>query len=57
MTGEPLPNASGYHDPVTTQFVARTALARKRVQFPDDCFERMTMGPKPAASKRQALPN
>ena len=41
LTGEALPNASGYYDPVTAKFVARTALARKRVQFPDDCFERV----------------
>jgi ribonuclease HII len=31
---------SGYHDPVTAQFVARTALVRKRRKHPNDCFER-----------------
>ncbi len=46
VSGEVLPNASGYYDPVTAQFVARTALSRKRVQFPDDCFERTRMNAK-----------
>lgn len=31
---------SGYHDPVTEQFVRATALARRKKQVPDDCFER-----------------
>jgi len=31
---------SGYHDPVTAAFVARTALVRKRRKLPDHCFER-----------------
>ncbi|HEV8550933.1 MAG TPA: hypothetical protein VGQ57_17925 [Polyangiaceae bacterium] len=31
---------SGYHDPVTARFVARTALVRKRRKLPDRCFER-----------------
>jgi ribonuclease HII len=35
-----LPHASGYHDPVTTRFVAASALARKRRALPDACFER-----------------
>jgi ribonuclease HII len=34
------PNCSGYHDPVTQQFVKKTALTRKRRKFPDDCFAR-----------------
>jgi ribonuclease HII len=39
--GDPeLPDASGYHDPVTTRFVEATRLARKKRALPDDCFER-----------------
>ena len=34
------PRPSGYHDPVTAKFVARTALVRKRRKVPDRCFER-----------------
>lgn len=52
LVGEELPYASGYHDPVTARFVERTALTRKRVQFPDDCFERITAPKKPAKTKR-----
>ena len=32
--------ASGYHDPVTTRYIAATALVRAARQIPDDCFER-----------------
>jgi ribonuclease HII len=39
-----LPNASGYHDPVTSRFVDSTRLARKRRGLPDDCFERRAWG-------------
>jgi len=31
---------SGYHDPVTTAFVERTALVRKQRRMPERCFER-----------------
>jgi hypothetical protein len=31
---------SGYHDPVTTGFVARSALIRRKRKIPDHCFER-----------------
>jgi ribonuclease HII len=31
---------SGYHDPVTAKFVARTQLVRKKGKMPDRCFER-----------------
>jgi len=31
---------SGYHDPVTSAFVDRTALLRKQRRMPDGCFER-----------------
>jgi ribonuclease HII len=39
-----LPNASGYHDPVTARFVDATRLARKNRALPDDCFERQSFG-------------
>ena len=32
--------ASGYHDPVTTRYIAATTLVRRERQIPDDCFER-----------------
>ncbi len=35
-----LPDASGYHDPVTARFVDATALVRRTRRVPDDCFER-----------------
>jgi ribonuclease HII len=35
-----LPDASGYHDPITTRFIAATRLTRARTQLPDDCFTR-----------------
>jgi len=41
---ETLPDASGYHDPVTTTFVDRTALIRKKRKVPADCFERRSLG-------------
>ncbi len=34
------PRPSGYHDPVTSAFVQRTALLRKKRGLPDGCFER-----------------
>jgi ribonuclease HII len=39
-----LPDASGYHDPVTTRFIAATRLSRRRSELPDDCFERKAWG-------------
>ena len=38
-----LPEASGYHDPVTTRFIEATALSRKRRVLPDECFERRAL--------------
>lgn len=38
-----LPDASGYHDPITTRFVAASALSRARRQLPDACFERTSL--------------
>lgn len=39
-----LPDASGYHDPVTARFVDATSLVRKKRKIPDDCFERRSVG-------------
>jgi ribonuclease HII len=35
-----LPDASGYHDKITTRFIAATRLTRARTNLPDDCFTR-----------------
>jgi ribonuclease HII len=35
-----LPEASGYNDPVTAAFVARTAPLRREHHVPEECFER-----------------
>lgn len=37
---EGLRRASGYHDPVTAEFVERIANARREASVPDRCFER-----------------
>jgi ribonuclease HII len=39
-----LPAASGYHDPVTTRFIAATALTRKKARIKDECFVRRALG-------------
>jgi ribonuclease HII len=39
-----LPEASGYHDPVTTRFIAATALSRKKAKIDDECFVRRAIG-------------
>jgi hypothetical protein len=39
-----LPEASGYHDPVTTRFIAATALTRKKARIDDECFVRRALG-------------
>jgi ribonuclease HII len=44
-TDPDLPDASGYHDPVTTRFIAATRIARKRRALPDECFERRALEP------------
>jgi hypothetical protein len=38
------PDASGYHDPVTTKFIAATKLVRKRLRVEQACFERSALG-------------
>jgi len=42
--GLDVPDASGYHDPVTARLVNATALLRRERQIPDDCFERRSLG-------------
>ena len=39
-----VPDASGYHDPVTTRFIDATALVRKREKIADECFLRRALG-------------
>jgi ribonuclease HII len=52
-----LPDASGYHDPVTSRFVEATRLHRQRRALPDACFERRALGPEgPDASESPATP-
>jgi ribonuclease HII len=34
------PSASGYHDPITTRFMAGAQLIRRKRRIPVDCFER-----------------
>jgi hypothetical protein len=48
-----LPDASGYHDPVTSRFIDATALLRKRERLEDACFERLALGPKATSSARK----
>jgi len=40
---ESLPMASGYHDPVTTRFIAESALSRRKRGLPDTCFQRRAL--------------
>ncbi len=46
-----LPEASGYHDPVTTRFVEATALLRKKKRLEDACFERVSLTSRAAAAE------
>jgi ribonuclease HII len=39
-----LPDASGYHDRITNEFVEATALVRRKAKVPADCFERRAIG-------------
>ncbi|MDB4940486.1 MAG: hypothetical protein JWP97_20 [Labilithrix sp.] len=39
-----LAEASGYHDPVTTRFIAATTLVRKERRVDAACFERLALG-------------
>ena len=42
--GLDVPEASGYHDPVTARFVEATSLVRQKAAFPAECFERRSLG-------------
>jgi len=42
-TTDELPDASGYHDPVTTRFVRTTELLRKKLRVEAHCFERASL--------------
>ncbi len=39
-----VPDASGYHDPVTTRFIDATAIVRRREKIDDACFIRRALG-------------
>lgn len=52
IAGAGLPDASGYHDPVTTRFIEATRLTRKARALPDECFERRACD-KDATSRRR----
>lgn len=41
-----LPDASGYHDPVTTRFIEASTLVRKNRRIEEACFERVSLYPK-----------
>ena len=45
-----LPDASGYHDPVTTRFIDATTLVRKTRNVETACFERNALGTLAATS-------
>lgn len=53
---EDLPQASGYHDPVTAKFVHATRLVRKKSKLPSDCFERLSIDDAATSKKRQTVP-
>ncbi|MBX3206958.1 MAG: hypothetical protein KF764_18070 [Labilithrix sp.] len=42
------PEASGYHDPVSSRFIEATALVRKKLRVDPLCFERTSLGKKEA---------
>lgn len=52
-----LPDASGYHDPVTTKFIAASALVRKERNVAPACFERLALtssAPSPQAPPKRS---
>lgn len=46
-----VPEASGYHDPVSSQFIATTALVRKTLRVDGQCFERTSIGRREAEAR------
>jgi ribonuclease HII len=55
-SGADLAEASGYHDPVTTQFIKASALTRKDRRIAPACFERLALYPTSSAPKKPAKP-
>ncbi len=59
-THEPdAPDASGYHDPITTKFIRATELVRKKLRVESACFQRLALGSleeKPISSKKPGPP-
>jgi ribonuclease HII len=53
---EGLPEASGYHDPVTTRFIEATALSRKKARIDDECFVRRALGGEATSSSPVTAP-
>jgi ribonuclease HII len=51
-----LPDASGYHDPVTTQFIRASALVRADRRVEPICFERAALGARAASTTSSAQP-
>lgn len=39
-----LPRASGYHDPISGEFILGTAALRRKQRVPNDCFKRTKIG-------------
>lgn len=51
-----LPDASGYHDPVTTRFIDASALVRKARRVEAACFERDALGRKASVTSSAPKP-
>lgn len=50
-----IPEASGYHDPITTRFVKATALVRKKHKVTESCFERSSLTKKEAEASARGI--
>jgi ribonuclease HII len=54
-TGAPgLPEASGYHDPVTARFIRASELVRRERRVEQACFERVALGKRDGAATLRA---
>ena len=51
--GADLAEASGYHDPVTTQFILASALTRKERRVEPTCFERAALYPTSSSAPKK----
>jgi ribonuclease HII len=51
-----LPDASGYHDPVTTQFIRASTLVRANRRVDPICFERTSLGSAASAAATSSAP-